>query len=85
MTETDRDAPEDRPRRVLLAVHTGRADIVALARSAAGRLTSDGIIVPSSLSQESATAATVVPSQRSSPVRAAPAARWLSRNASTGA
>jgi NAD+ kinase len=32
-------------RRVLLAVHTGRADIVALARSAAGRLTSDGIIV----------------------------------------
>ena len=32
-------------RRVLLAVHTGRADIVALARSAAGRLAGDGIIV----------------------------------------
>jgi NAD+ kinase len=32
-------------RRVLLAVHTGRADIVQLARSAAARLAGDGIIV----------------------------------------
>ena len=32
-------------RRVLLAVHTGRADIVELARSAAARLTEAGIVV----------------------------------------
>ena len=32
-------------RRVLLAVHTGRADIVELARSAAARLTDAGIVV----------------------------------------
>jgi NAD+ kinase len=32
-------------RRVLLAVHTGRADIVELARSAAARLATDGIVV----------------------------------------
>ncbi|WP_299960311.1 NAD kinase [uncultured Modestobacter sp.] len=32
-------------RRVLLAVHTGRADIVQLARSAAARLTQAGIVV----------------------------------------
>lgn len=33
------------PRRVLLAVHTGRADIVELARTAAARLTRAGIVV----------------------------------------
>ncbi|MCZ2805786.1 NAD kinase [Modestobacter sp. VKM Ac-2983] len=33
------------PRRVLLAVHTGRADIVGLARSAAARLAEAGIVV----------------------------------------
>jgi NAD+ kinase len=36
---------EDRVRRVLLAVHTGRADIVELARSAATRLREAGIVV----------------------------------------
>jgi NAD+ kinase len=37
--------PGAAPRRVLLAVHTGRADIVTLARSAAARLTEAGIVV----------------------------------------
>ncbi|MCZ2849665.1 NAD kinase [Modestobacter sp. VKM Ac-2978] len=52
MTEHQPGAPagaadEDRPaqRRVLLAVHTGRADIVGLARSAAARLAEAGIVV----------------------------------------
>jgi NAD+ kinase len=35
----------ERTRRVLLAVHTGRADIVELARAAAARLASAGIVV----------------------------------------
>jgi NAD+ kinase len=37
--------PAPQPRRVLLTVHTGRRDIVALARSSASRLQSGGIIV----------------------------------------
>ncbi|HEV7871031.1 MAG: ppnK [Modestobacter sp.] len=36
---------EQTTRRVLLAVHTGRADIIDLARSAAARLTEAGIVV----------------------------------------
>jgi NAD+ kinase len=46
VTQPDRDAvPEERPRRVLFAVHTGRRDIVELARSAAARLARGGIAV----------------------------------------
>ena len=48
MTATEGTAAcesEQRVRRVLLAVHTGRSDIVDLARSAAARLTQAGIVV----------------------------------------
>ena len=45
MTEANAAAPGPRTRRVLLAVHTGRADIVELARSAAARLAEAGIVV----------------------------------------
>jgi NAD+ kinase len=36
---------QDEPRRVLLTVHTGRRDIVELARTSAARLTAGGIVV----------------------------------------
>jgi NAD+ kinase len=46
MTEPSGDAvPEEQPRRVLFAVHTGRRDIVELARSSAVRLRRGGIAV----------------------------------------
>ena len=46
MTEPSGDAvPLDQPRRVLFAVHTGRRDIVELARSSAARLVRGGIAV----------------------------------------
>ena len=44
-TSEGRTAPQ--PRRVLLTVHTGRRDIVALARSSAARLQAGGIVVRS--------------------------------------
>jgi NAD+ kinase len=46
VTEPSGDAvPEEQPRRVLFAVHTGRRDIVELARSSAARLARGGIDV----------------------------------------
>jgi NAD+ kinase len=46
VTEPNRGpVPEHQPRRVLFAVHTGRRDIVELARSAAARLARGGIAV----------------------------------------
>jgi NAD+ kinase len=42
--DTEVDTPEE-PRRVLLTVHTGRQDIVELARTSAARLTAGGITV----------------------------------------
>jgi NAD+ kinase len=45
VTEGTPGTSGNRTRRVLLAVHTGRADIVHLARSAAARLAHDGFIV----------------------------------------
>jgi NAD+ kinase len=38
-------APQEEPRRVLLTVHTGRRDIVELARTSAARLIAAGIVV----------------------------------------
>ncbi|SOD97224.1 NAD kinase [Blastococcus haudaquaticus] len=38
-------APQEEPRRVLLTVHTGRRDIVDLARTSAARLSAAGIVV----------------------------------------
>jgi NAD+ kinase len=38
-------AQQEEPRRVLLTVHTGRRDIVELARTSAARLTAGGIVV----------------------------------------
>jgi NAD+ kinase len=38
-------APREEPRRVLLTVHTGRRDIIELARTSAARLTAAGIVV----------------------------------------
>jgi NAD+ kinase len=38
-------APQEEPRRVLLTVHTGRRDIIELARTSAARLTAVGIVV----------------------------------------
>lgn len=38
-------APQAEPRRVLLTVHTGRRDVVDLARTSAARLTAAGIVV----------------------------------------
>ena len=46
MTEASRDSAAGRAhRRVLFAVHTGRSDIVELARSSAARLAKAGITV----------------------------------------
>lgn len=45
MSPTSEGATAPHPRRVLLTVHTGRRDIVALARSSAARLQSGGITV----------------------------------------
>jgi NAD+ kinase len=46
VTEPSGDAiPDEKPRRVLFAVHTGRRDIVELARSSAARLARGGISV----------------------------------------
>jgi NAD+ kinase len=47
MTDADAGAPTGQyePRRVLLAVHTGRRDIVELARTSAARLLDGGILV----------------------------------------
>jgi NAD+ kinase len=45
MTEPDAVTPGQDVRRVLLAVHTGRQDIVELARTSAARLMAGGIIV----------------------------------------
>ena len=45
MSEGNAAPTGERTRRVLLAVHTGRADIVELARAAAARLASAGIVV----------------------------------------
>src|SRR3954463_13812688 len=44
-TTTDPASTADEPRRVLLTVHTGRRDIVELARTSAARLMSGGITV----------------------------------------
>src|SRR3954447_25404717 len=44
-TTTDPASTGDEPRRVLLTVHTGRRDIVELARTSAARLMSGGITV----------------------------------------
>ena len=45
MTQASGDARAQEPRRVLLTVHTGRRDIVELARTSAARLTAGGIVV----------------------------------------
>ena len=45
MTECATSPSEQATRRVLLAVHTGRADIIALARAAAAQLAKAGIVV----------------------------------------
>ena len=45
VTQDSEPAATDEPRRVLLTVHTGRADIVELARRAAVRLAEAGIVV----------------------------------------
>ena len=45
VTVTDGASSDDQPRRVLLAVHTGRRDILELARSSAARLARGGIAV----------------------------------------
>jgi NAD+ kinase len=45
MSQSDAEQPAQVTRRVLLAVHTGRADIIELARSAASRLGEAGIVV----------------------------------------
>lgn len=45
MSATTEGVPASQPRRVLLTVHTGRRDIVALARSSAARLQDSGIVV----------------------------------------
>ncbi|MGY2130514.1 NAD kinase [Blastococcus sp. SYSU DS0617] len=45
MSPTTEGVAASQPRRVLLTVHTGRRDIVALARSSAARLQDGGIIV----------------------------------------
>ncbi len=45
MSPTSQGTTAPQPRRVLLTVHTGRYDIVELARSAAARLQAGGIIV----------------------------------------
>jgi NAD+ kinase len=46
VTEADEGTSRrEEPRRVLLAVHTGRRDIVELARTSAARLTAGGIVV----------------------------------------
>ena len=44
-TGTDSRSTADEPRRVLLTVHTGRRDIVELARTSAARLMAGGITV----------------------------------------
>jgi NAD+ kinase len=44
-TQAGQDTRSDEPRRVLLIVHTGRHDIVELARTSAARLQAGGIIV----------------------------------------
>ncbi len=41
----NQSGPQESPRRVLLTVHTGRRDIVDLARTSAARLTAAGIVV----------------------------------------
>ena len=45
MSPTSEGRTARQPRRVLLTVHTGRRDIVALARSSAARLQESGIVV----------------------------------------
>jgi NAD+ kinase len=45
VTDASADAGPREQRRVLLAVHTGRRDIVELARTSAARLTAGGIVV----------------------------------------
>lgn len=45
MSPTSEGGNAAKPRRVLLTVHTGRGDIVALARSSAARLQQGGIVV----------------------------------------
>ena len=45
MSPTSEGRTSPQPRRVLLTVHTGRRDIVALARSSAARLQESGIVV----------------------------------------
>jgi NAD+ kinase len=45
VTQARGDARAQEPRRVLLTVHTGRRDIVELARTSAARLTAGGIVV----------------------------------------
>ena len=45
MTEATADTGAQEPRRVLLTVHTGRRDIVELARTSAVRLMAGGIVV----------------------------------------
>ena len=45
MSPTTEAVPASQPRRVLLTVHTGRRDIIALARSSAARLQAGGIVV----------------------------------------
>jgi NAD+ kinase len=45
VTQASADAGAQQPRRVLLTVHTGRRDIVELARTSAARLIAGGIVV----------------------------------------